>query len=226
MHVGQFGGGGGGGGGQFPFLPPSSASPVHQPTKTQCGPANSHLSVIGQFTGDLTYKQTNCQQEIFVIKGLQNNLLGLPAIKALELIKRLQAVTLSDSYIKQSYQNLFHGLGTLGEQYTTKLKQGAVPYALHTTYRVPIPLRKKVEDELLRMQTTGIISPVDDPSPWCARMVVVPKSSGSVRICVDLTHLNQNVLQEYHPLPNVDDTLAQLAGAKKFTKLDANSGVW
>ena len=55
---------------------------------------------------------------------------------------------------------------------------------------------------------------------------MVPKSSGSVRICVDLTHLNQNVLREYHPLPNVDDTLAQLAGAKKFTKLDVNSGFW
>ena len=95
-------------------------------------------------------------------------------------------------------------MGTLGEEYTIKLKQGAVSYVLLTTRRVPI--RKKVEDELLQMQTTGIISPVYDPSPWCARMVVVPKSSGSVRI----THLNQNVLREYHPLPNVNDTLAQL----------------
>ena len=31
---------------------------LHQPTKTLCGPANSHLSVIGQFTGDLTYKSS------------------------------------------------------------------------------------------------------------------------------------------------------------------------
>ena len=84
----------------------------------------------------------------------------------------------------------------------------------------------KVEEELLRMQATGIISPVDDPSPWCAGMVVVPKPSGAVRIYVDLTHLNQNVLREYHPLPNIDDTLAQLTGARKFTKLDANSGFW
>ena len=103
----------------------------------------------------------------------------------------LQAVTLSDSYIKQSYLNLFKGLGNLGEEYTIKLKHAAVPYALHTARRVPIPLCKKVEEELLQMQTTGIISPVDDPSPWCAGMVVVPKSSGSVRICVDLTRLNQ-----------------------------------
>ena len=76
------------------------------------------------------------------------------------------------------------------------------------------------------MQTTSIISPVNDPSPWCARIVVVPKSFGSVRICVDLTHLNQDVLREYHSLPKIYNTLTQLTGAKKFTKLDANDGFW
>ena len=34
------------------------------------------------------------------------------------------------------------------------------------------------------------------------------------------------MLREVHPLPKVDDTLAQLAGAKVFSKLDANSGFW
>ena len=95
---------------------------------------------------------------------------------------------LSERSIKQSFPNLFTGLGTLGKEYTIKLKQGATPYAR----QVPIPLRMKVEEELLRMQATGIISPVDDPSPWCAGMVVVvPKPSGAVRICVDLTHLTE-----------------------------------
>ena len=83
-----------------------------------------------------------------------------------------------------------------------------------------------MEEELLRMQTTGIISPVDNSSPWCAEIVVVPKPYGSVRICEDLTRLNQIVLREYHPLPNIEDTLAQLTRATKFTKFDANSGFW
>ena len=58
-------------------------------------------------------------------------------------------------------------------------------------------------------------------------MVAVPKKSGtSVRICVDLKHLNESVLRELHPIPKVDETLGQLAGAKVFSKLDANSGFW
>ena len=57
-------------------------------------------------------------------------------------------------------------------------------------------------------------------------MVVVPKRSGAVRICVDLKPLNQSILREVHPIPKVDDTLAQLSSATVFSKLDANSGFW
>ena len=76
------------------------------------------------------------------------------------------------------------------------------------------------------METMGVISRVDVPTPWCAGTVVAPKKSGSIRICVDLKPLNQSVLREVHPLPKVDDTLAQLTGAKVFSKLDTNSGFW
>ena len=47
-----------------------------------------------------------------------------------------------------------------------------------------------------------------------------------IRICVDLKPLYCNVLREVHPLPTVDETLAQLSGAWVFSKLDANSGFW
>ena len=66
---------------------------------------------------------------------------------------------------------------------------------------------------------------VDEPTPWCAGMVVVPKK-GAICICVDLKPLNENVLREVHPLPKVDETLAQMSGGKVFSKLDANSGFW
>ena len=56
-------------------------------------------------------------------------------------------------------------------------------------------------------------------------MVVVPKPDGNVRICVDLTKLNESVCCEQH-LPAVKQTLAQLAGTQVFTKLDTNLGFW
>ena len=57
-------------------------------------------------------------------------------------------------------------------------------------------------------------------------MVVVPKKSGAVHICVDFRPLNDNVLRKVHPLAKADENLAQLAGAQVFSKLDANCGFW
>ena len=58
------------------------------------------------------------------------------------------------------------------------------------------------------MEEMGVRSRVDEHTEWCAGMVVVPKQNGQVRICVDLTKLNESVLRENHPLPCVDHTLA------------------
>ena len=57
-------------------------------------------------------------------------------------------------------------------------------------------------------------------------MVPIQKKNGQVRICVDLTQLNQSVKRELHPLPVVEHNLAQLDGAKVFSKLDTNSGFY
>ena len=42
----------------------------------------------------------------------------------------------------------------------------------------------------------------------------------------DLSRLNESVCRERHPLPVVEQVLAQLTGAKLFSKLDSNSGFW
>ena len=57
-------------------------------------------------------------------------------------------------------------------------------------------------------------------------MVAVPKKNGIICICVYLKPLNKYVLREVYPLPTVDETLAQISGAKVFSKLNANSGYW
>ena len=46
------------------------------------------------------------------------------------------------------------------------------------------------------MLEMGVIKRADEPTDWCAPMVVVAKPSGEVRICVDLTKLNANIKRE------------------------------
>ena len=59
------------------------------------------------------------------------------------------------------------------------------------------------------MLDMGAISRAHGHTSCCAPMVVIPKPTGDVRICVDLTKLNVSVLREIHPLPSVDYTLAK-----------------
>ena len=169
--------------------------------------------------------EESSSQEIFVVNGARLALLGRSAIETLKIVQTVNTVEAEEG--KEKFPNLFKGLGKLdGPDYVIKLKPDAKPHAISTPRRVAVPLLSKVKEELSRMEQMEIISKVDEPTEWCAGMVVVPKANGKVRICVDLTKLNESILREYHPLPSVDHTLAQLAGATIFSKLDANSGFW
>ena len=119
--------------------------------------------------------------------------------------------------VQEQYSELFSGLGKTDWEYTIKLKPGYVPFALSTPRRVPLLLMEKVKKELQRMENMGVISRVDKSTNWCSGMVVVPKSDGSVRICVDLTKVNESVLREN--LSVLIKHLRKLTGAKIFSKI-------
>ena len=82
----------------------------------------------------------------------------------------------------------------------------------------------KVKKLLARMEEIGLISKAEQLTDWCAGMVTVPKpDKDEVRICVDLTKLNESVKRERHMLPSAKHTLGVLECAKVFSKLNANS---
>ncbi|UYV82408.1 K02A2.6-like, partial [Cordylochernes scorpioides] len=83
---------------------------------------------------------------------------------------------------------------------------------------------KQVKEQLEEMTRLGVIESVEEPTEWCAGMVAVSKPGGKIRICVDLTKLNQYIRRENYPLPATEHILGQLGNACYFSKLDANSG--
>ena len=55
------------------------------------------------------------------------------------------------------------------------LIKDAKPFDLHTARNVPLSLHSKVQDEFNRMESLGVVSPVRDPTPWCASMMASVK---------------------------------------------------
>ena len=198
--------------------------PLTLPDKTLSGPTQCSLKVQGQFLATLRRGDKITKQNVYVVQQLNRALLGLPAIEALQVVSFIEPVQASEVFTL--FPKLFTGLGKLKDNYQIKLRSDAKPYTLQVPRRVALPLLPKVEAELQRMEALGVISKIEEPTEWCSPMVVVPKQNGTVRICVDLTKLNESVQRERLLLPSVEQTLAQISGAKYFSKLDANSGFW
>ena len=105
---------------------------------------------MGQVRTRLEHASHTCEQTLYVVKGLRANLLGNPAIQALKLLVRINAVDEYTNDIYQRFPQLFQGLGTIDEAYQVKLKPNVTPHALYAARNVPIPLREKVREELVK----------------------------------------------------------------------------
>ncbi|KAK7114087.1 hypothetical protein V1264_000209 [Littorina saxatilis] len=197
---------------------------VSKTSKKLFGPGQTKINVVGQFTATLSTKKTNTVQDMYVIENLKEPLLGRPAIEALQLLERINTVETPKTSIKDDFPKLFEGLGKLGHTYKIAMKENAIPYAVSAPRRIPLPMQQKVKNKLKRLEELDVIRPVTTPTEWCAPIVVVPKANDKVRVCVDLTKLNESVRRENFPLPTTDELLSQLAGATLFSKLDCNSG--
>lgn len=100
-----------------------------------------------------------------------------------------------------------------------KLQPEATPKFIQPR-RVPISLRNKVEQEIQRLQSRGIIAPIEF-SEWGTPVVPVLKRDGSVRLCGDYKiTLNKYLVIDRYPLPRLENVLDAVRGAIFFTKLD------
>lgn len=109
-----------------------------------------------------------------------NNLQSRERAVEMGLVKRIEKVSAA-----------FGEQGTMiTEPVNINLKENVEQYAVHSARRVPLPLLPKVEAELRRMEESGVIEKITQPTDWCAPMVPVMKPNRKVCICVDLKRLN------------------------------------
>jgi hypothetical protein len=74
--------------------------------------------------------------------------------------------------------------------------------------------REHIEENLKK----GFIEP--SSAPWAAPVLFVRKANGGLRFCVDYRKLNAISKKDRYPLPLIEETLARIASAKIFTKID------
>ena len=78
---------------------------------------------------------------------------------------------------------------------------------------------------LERSVAENIIEHVEgDGSTWVSPIVIVPKSNGEFRMCIDRRQTNKAIVLERYTIPTVQEMLVEMNGAKVFSKLDLRQG--
>lgn len=118
---------------------------------------------------------------------------------------------LEDNEFIKRHPTVFNGLGDIkGSPVNIKLKPGSKPYRITTPRHVPIPLYQAVMEEIKRMEKLGVIRKIEEPTDWCHPIVAVVKPKGDIRLCIDLTKLNNGIERELYQLESVHETIARI----------------
>ena len=124
--------------------------------------------------------------------------------------------------IKCDYKDLFTGIGNMNTVIDIKLKDNAVLYVapirrIAHALQEPLclELEKLVDEDILRKLK------IDEKSEWLNSFICVRKPNGSIRLCLDHTHLNKYILKPHHNSKTLDDILPKLSGVKKFSIVDS-----
>ena len=81
-------------------------------------------------------------------------------------------------------------------------------------------MRSKLEEKIKELIELDIIEPAQGPTPWVNPNVVVPKSGGDIRLCIDMRRANEAIRRARHPIPTFDEINQSISGSKVFSKLD------
>lgn len=91
-------------------------------------------------------------------------------------------------------------------------------------YRYPHHHKRKIERLVQDWLKCGIIT--KSRSPYAAPVVLVRKTDGSFRLCIDYLGLNKITIKNKFPIPFIDEMLDELHGAIYFSKLGLRSGYY
>ena len=133
---------------------------------------------------------------------------------------------LTPNFILKKYKKLFTGIGHFQcASAEIKLKANAVPIQ-KPPRRIPMATREEFQEEINSMVKARILTKLDknQATEWLNSFVVVRKASGKLRVCLDPTDLNPNIICPVCNSNTLDNIVQKLHEAKYMACFDALKG--
>ena len=122
----------------------------------------------------------------------------------------------------KAYPDRLEGIGRFPGTYHITLRNDAKPI-VHAPRKCPIAMRPLVREKLDEFLEQGIIVPVEEPTDWVSSLAYSWKANGKLRVCLDPRDVNKAIKRDHYKISTIEEITHQLAGSKKFTKVDGTS---
>ena len=167
--------------------------------------ASEPLQIAGFFEAEIRYRDQSVKDRFYVVEceKTTTNLLSAQTAQELGLVQFAFTVHMPEQVetaqkIADSFPKIFDS--EFGKIKDVKIKlhidENVHPVSQRTR-RVPLHIRKSVEEELERLEKMDIIEKVSgNATPWVSPIVTVPKQQGGVRVCVDMREANKAIERE------------------------------
>ena len=130
--------------------------------------------------------------------------------------------TLTKEWILEHFKPQFTGIGDMGEvsfDLDPTIKPIQAP-----PHRIPFSKRKAEKETLEKYVKDGILTKVDEPTPWISNMVI-RQTPNKTRLCLDPSQtLNKAIRRPKYQIPTLEEQLPKLKDAKCFSIVDVNLG--
>ena len=122
-------------------------------------------------------------------------------------------------------QTLFGEVGPATEyaEHCITLQEGCSPPS-QPPYRLPGVKRELLRKEIEKLLETGIIAECE--SAYAAPCILIPKSNGKMRLCIDYREINKITIGDRYPMPRMDDLLQNAKGFKLISSMDLSAGYY
>ena len=217
-----------------------SYKPINQNILTADGAAQKIKGVV---TVQITYKGKTKSIELYIVPSLSQSLyLGIDFWKKFKLAPSLVSevkldpeknenihdLSPSQSNTLEIVKSLFPSSSIEGLGKTSillhKIDVGDTSPIKQRHYPVSPAIQKLMYKEVDRMIELGVIE--ESHSGWSSPIVLVRRSNGKARLCLDSRSVNTATKKDAYPMPNIEGIIGRLDATRYISSIDLKDAFW